>query len=126
MASTKDFGTPESGMGLHLTGGASLFSFLGLFVKHVVSNPKSLPATLFCIGRQYKILDSTQKIFSLFNTRQSTAVQIFDVAKNESEMSTQFEKWTAKMKVFFGDLNVAYRIGKMKFVLIFFLLERKF
>jgi hypothetical protein len=113
MASTKDFGPPESGMGLHLTGGASLFSFLGLFVKHLVTNPGSLPATFFSIGRQYKSLNGVQEEFSLFNTRQSTAVQIFNVAKNESEMEAQFKEWDAKMQSFFRSLNVKYRIGKI-------------
>lgn len=114
LSSTRDFGTPESGTGLHLTGGASLYGFIGLLVKHLVVNPESLPATFFCVGRQYKNLKSKREKYTIFDARQSTAVQIFDISKNEAEMSLQFEKWTSKMTEFYSKLNVKYRIGISK------------
>jgi hypothetical protein len=35
---TSDFGSVRSGHGVHLTGGASLYPFVGYFVKNVVTN----------------------------------------------------------------------------------------
>lgn len=109
LAETSDLGGIDSGHGVHLTGGASLHSMAAYFVKYLLANPVVLPANYFCIGRRYVARNSVEK-FSLFETQQSTAVQLFSVSFDEASMKIQFDHLINLVRAFYDDLGMKYRI----------------
>ena len=110
LAETSDLGGVGSGHGVHLTGGASLFPFVGYFVKNVVTNGNVLPANYFSVGRQYAARNADET-FSLFRPQQSTAVQCFSVNNNSDSMKVQFDHLIQLLTTFYDNLGFHYRIG---------------
>ncbi|KAF2883922.1 hypothetical protein ILUMI_22262 [Ignelater luminosus] len=74
---------------LHLTGGASLYSFMAYFARHSVK-PSYLPLKLFTLGRRYQPLNSDNT--GLFNVSQESAVEIFLVTRDDDELENEFKK----------------------------------
>lgn len=59
---------------LHLVGGASLYSFMAYFTKHILEKSQ-LPLTCYALGRKYQPANSDS--VTLFKLAQETCVQLF-------------------------------------------------
>jgi len=110
LAETSDLGSVRSGHGVLLTGGASLFPFVGYFVKNVITNGNVLPANYFSVGRQY-VTRNAGDPFPLFRPQQSTAVQCFSVNNSSDSMKAQLDHLTKLLTTFYDNLGFHYRLG---------------
>ena len=110
LAETSDLGSIRSGHGVHLTGGASLYPFVGHFVKNILTNPEILPVNYFCVGRQYRTQGAENPV-SLFHPQQSTAAQLFSVSSSDESMHHQIDDFVDVLEKFYDNLGLHYRIG---------------
>lgn len=93
---------------LHLTGGASLSSFLAYHAKNVIQ-PKAFPLKYFTMGRQYIPAPSDED--SLFHVSQSSAVQFFGATKTNSELDVLVHEVIDILKSGYHELNYHFRIS---------------
>jgi hypothetical protein len=114
LAETSDLGSIRSGRGVHLTGGASLYPFVGYFVKNIVANPDVLPVKYFCVGRQYRTQSGDEPV-TLLQPQQSTAVQCFSANSSLESMQGQLVNLVDVLKEFYDGLGLHYRIGQFLF-----------
>ncbi|XP_047518186.1 serine--tRNA synthetase-like protein Slimp [Pieris napi] len=94
---------------LHLTGAGSLYSFLAYHTKNVIYG-KVLPLKYFSLGRQYTPTGKEEN-HSLFNLSQSSAVQIFGVARDNNELDELLEEILCMVKTLFNELDYHYRLS---------------
>lgn len=93
---------------LHLTGGATLTSFMAYFTKHIVF-PSLLPLKYFTVGRKYQPTSAENQ--SLLNVTQETAVDLFVATKDdEKEMNREFEKVLTDVIDVYESLGNHFRI----------------
>ncbi|XP_022115095.2 serine--tRNA synthetase-like protein Slimp [Pieris rapae] len=95
---------------LHLTGAGSLYSFMAYHTKHVMYS-KVLPLKYFSLGRQYTPSTSKEENHSLFNLSQSSAVQIFEVARDNNELDELLQETLCMAKTLFNELGYHYRLS---------------
>lgn len=93
---------------LHLTGASSIYSFLAYHTKNVLHN-KVFPLRYFSMGRQY--VPSPVEEDSLFHVSQSSAVQIFVVAKNNLELNQILGDVIDMTKNIYNHLGYHYRLS---------------
>ncbi len=106
---TAEYDRRQSGQAMHVVGGASLAPFTSFFSKCVLKNPELLPRSFFCAGRQYRpITAGDGEPPSLFNTQQSTAVEVFNIyAMEESDVQVLTEI-TTTVKQFYCSLGLPH------------------
>ena len=105
----KGFGQRSSGQGMHLVGGASLYSMAAYFAKNVVYAPRKLPVTYFCLGRRFFPAPEATNLASLFHTRQSTAVQMFSLHRKRY-INDWYYATVNSMVTFYSELGVPFRV----------------
>lgn len=93
---------------LHLTGGSSLYSFLAYHTKNVLHN-KVFPLKYFSMGRQY--VPSPTEEDNMFHVSQSSAVQIFVVTKNYTELDDMLNNVIEMIKNVYDELGYHYRLA---------------
>lgn len=93
---------------LHLTGGGSLYSFFAYHAKNVLY-PKVFPLKYFSMGRQY--VTSPVEEDSLYHVSQSSVIQIFNVAKNETELNNMLHSNIDCIKSVYTQLGYHYRLS---------------
>lgn len=93
---------------LHLTGGASLSSFLAYHAKNVIQ-PKAFPLKYFTMGRQYIPAPSDED--SLFHVSQSSVIQFFGATKTSSEVDILLHEIVDILKSAYHELNHHYRVS---------------
>lgn len=91
---------------LHLTGGASLYSFWAYHTKNVIYS-KVMPIKYFTIGRRY-VPSSKQN--GLFNVSQSTVIEVFGVTKTASDLDNLLNELTDILKSTFAEFNYHFRL----------------
>lgn len=109
LKSVKEFGNRDSGQGMHLTGGASLYAMVSFFSKNVVRTPDRLPRSFVSLGRRYRPVPHRPEPSSLFHTQQSNAVQTFSIYAKQRESEKAYEKALLEMKTFYSKLGVPFR-----------------
>lgn len=92
---------------LHLTGAASLCSFLAYHTKNVIY-PKVLPLKYFTMGRQY--IPSAHKEDCLFHVSQSSVVELFGVTKIASDLDNIFDEMIDFLKKVYTELGYHFRL----------------
>ncbi|XP_045522683.1 serine--tRNA synthetase-like protein Slimp [Pieris brassicae] len=95
---------------LHLTGAGSLYSFLAYHAKNVIYS-KVLPLKYFSLGRQYTPSTGKEENYSLFNLSQSSAVQIFGVARDNNELDELLHETLCMVRTLFNELDYHYRLS---------------
>eukprot|EP00095_Tigriopus_kingsejongensis_P009334 maker-scaffold247_size239117-snap-gene-1.25 protein:Tk09334 transcript:maker-scaffold247_size239117-snap-gene-1.25-mRNA-1 annotation:"serine--trna mitochondrial" len=105
---THDFKDRASTQGMHLVGGASLYTMASFLSKNVIRSPLALPQTFFVAGRQYHpVSDGDDR--GLFSVQQSMAVQVLHVCESEPSAEEQFSLAQNVWKEFFDGLDVHYK-----------------
>lgn len=92
---------------LHLTGGASLSSFLAYHAKNVIQ-PKAFPLRYFTMGRQYIPAPSDED--SLLHVSQSSVIHFFGATKTNSELDVLLHEVIDILKSVYHELNFHYRL----------------
>lgn len=92
---------------LHLTGGASLSSFMAYHTKNVLY-PKVLPLKYFTMGRQYAPSQSDED--SLFHVSQSSVIEVFGVTKTHNDLDVLLDEMAALLKSVYTDLGYHFRL----------------
>lgn len=92
---------------LHLTGGASLYSFFAYHAKNVV-HAKALPLKYFSIGRQYNPSPTDED--NLFNVSQSSVVQLFSATVDNSQLQDVFNEVVTIFKELYTGLGYHFRL----------------
>lgn len=92
---------------LHLTGGATLSSFMAYHTKNVLY-PKVLPLKYFTMGRQYTPSPSDED--SLFHVSQSSVVEIFGVTKSNNDLDKLLNELTNILKTAYTKLGYHFRL----------------
>lgn len=93
---------------LHLTGGASLSSFLAFHAKNVLPS-KAFPIKYFTVGRQYLPAPSDED--SLLHVSQSSVIQFFGATKTNSELDILLHEVIEILKSTYSELNYHYRLS---------------
>lgn len=95
---------------LHLTGGASLHSFMAFNCKNTIF-PSLLPLKYFTVGRSYSpFVKNHKECYSLFNVTQETAVNLFVATKDDvTEMNLEFERVLTDVIKLYESFNVHFR-----------------
>ncbi|XP_026328007.1 serine--tRNA synthetase-like protein Slimp [Hyposmocoma kahamanoa] len=93
---------------LHLTGGASLSSFLAYHAKNVLPS-KVFPLKYFTMGRQYIPAPSDED--SLLHVSQSSVIQFFGATKTNSELDVLLHEVIEILKSIYCELNYHYRLS---------------
>lgn len=93
---------------LHLTGGASLTSFLAYHAKNVLP-PKAFPLKYFTMGRQYIPAPSDEDC--LLHVSQSSVIQFFGATKTNSELDELLHEVINIVKLTYCELNYHYRLS---------------
>lgn len=93
---------------LHLTGAASLSSFLAYHTKNVIY-PKVLPLKYFTMGRQY--IPSAHKEDSLFHVSQSSVIELFGVTKTASDLDNILKELIEILKNVYTELGFHFRLS---------------
>lgn len=93
---------------LHLTGGASVSSFLAYHAKNVIQ-PKAFPLKYFTMGRQYIPAPSDEDC--LFHVSQSSVIQFFGATKTNSELDVLLHEVIDILKSAYYELNYHYRLS---------------
>lgn len=93
---------------LHLTGAASLCSFLAYHTKNVIY-PKVLPLKYFAMGRQY--IPSAHKEDSLFHVSQSSVIELFVVTQTASDLDNMLEEMVKILKDLYTELGYHFRLS---------------
>lgn len=92
---------------LHLTGGASLMSFMAYHTKNVLYS-KVLPLKYFTMGRQYTPSQSCDD--SLFYVSQSSVVEVFGVTKTSNDLDIMLDEITNILKTAYTNLGYHFRL----------------
>ncbi|EZA60375.1 Seryl-tRNA synthetase, mitochondrial [Ooceraea biroi] len=96
---------------MHLVGGASLTSFLGLHTKQLI-NPNDFPLKYFATGRQYTPLPQDLHACGLFTVCQASVAHTFAMVKNakDEDYKTQFDNLLETVCRLYDDLHCHYRV----------------
>lgn len=92
---------------LHLTGGASLSSFLAYHAKNVIQ-PKAFPLKYFTMGQQY--IPTPSDKHCLLHVTQSSVIQFFGATKTNSELDVLLQEVIHILKSAYRELNYHYRL----------------
>lgn len=94
---------------IHLVGNSSMLSFLGyILMLQVYAN--YLPIQWIAVGRAYRCIEQTE--YSLYNSAQSSTVQIFQ-AGTEEQMIEKFDHTLDLISHMFQKLDIHFRIVKI-------------
>lgn len=92
----------------HLTGGASLYSFMAYFTRHMLQL-SHLPLKFFTIGRNY--IPSQIEGNSLLNLSQYTQINSFLATTNgDGVMNEEFDRFVERIKCLYESLGYHYRL----------------
>lgn len=91
---------------LHLVGKGSMMSYLGFAAKYKI-NRSVLPVRFVSSGKIYKPI--TKNNFGLFETMQSTAVEIF-LAGTKEQIENEFDKVLKQICHIFESQNIHFRV----------------
>lgn len=92
----------------HLTGGASLYSFMAYFTKHCIQKTH-FPLKFFTTGRNYT--PSIKETVSLFNLAQYTQINCFIATTNEDNiMNDEFDLIVNQIKNLYESLGYHFRL----------------
>ncbi|XP_032671919.1 serine--tRNA synthetase-like protein Slimp [Odontomachus brunneus] len=97
---------------MHLTGGASLTSFLTLHTKQLI-NPNNFPLKYFATGRQYTPLPANSPPCGLFTTCQASVAHVFVMVKDgkDDDYRILFDELVDKVCQLYDDLCIDhYRV----------------
>lgn len=96
---------------MHLTGGASLASFLTLHTKQLI-NPNHFPLKYVATGRQYTPLPAHSPPCGLFTTCQASVAHVFVMVKDgkSDEYRILFDELVDKVCQLYDDLCDHYRV----------------
>lgn len=93
---------------LHLTGGASLYSFMAYFTRNLVLE-SYLPLKLFSCGRKYQPQNS--QILDLFNSTQETAVEVFIATRDHDDLNLKFKELVEKIIDIYQTFECHFRLS---------------
>lgn len=105
----QDFQDRQSTQGMHLVGGASIYPFVSFLCKNVVQLGSALPATLYTSGRRYRPL-TVHENRGLFNTQQTTAVELFNISDSHETMKLQVGFLRDLMMKMYDSFGIHYKI----------------
>ncbi|XP_059079352.1 serine--tRNA synthetase-like protein Slimp [Tigriopus californicus] len=105
----QDFQDRQSTQGMHLVGGASIYPFVSFLCKNVVQATSALPATFYTSGRRYRPL-ATFENRGLFNTQQTTAVELFNFSESHDTMKSQLVFLRDKFIELYDSLDIHYKV----------------
>jgi len=108
-----DVSDVHGAMGLHLVGSASIYTFVSQLVKLVLFNKEALPKRQICLGRNYKPVNTSRKIGSLFEIPQTTSLEAFTASRTEQEMGSEFDMLVETLKSIYDELDCHYRMSIM-------------
>lgn len=93
---------------IHLVGGASLYSFMAFYTRHLVQT-SYFPLKQFAVGRKYKPVTSHDRSF--FNLEQETAIEIFTATvNNETALNQLFEEIRSLVIELYDSLGYHFRL----------------
>lgn len=93
----------------HLAGSGSMLSFLGFATKLVIN--KKLPMKFMCSGKVFTSPEiGSSEDYGLYSACQTTNVQLFCMASNESESLNQFDGMVEQMIEFYKGLDRTFRV----------------
>lgn len=93
---------------LHLVGGASFYSFMAFYTRHLVQT-SYFPLRHYAFGRKYKPVTSDDRSF--FNCEQETAIKIFTATQNsEADSSKIFEEILSLVIKLYESLGYHFRL----------------
>lgn len=94
---------------LHLVGGASHYSFMAFYARHLVQ-PSYFPLRHYASGRKYKPVTSDDRSF--FNTEQETAIEIFTATQNcDVASSRMFDELYSLIVQLYENLGYHFRLA---------------
>ncbi|XP_015181802.1 PREDICTED: serine--tRNA ligase, mitochondrial [Polistes dominula] len=95
---------------MHLVGGTSLSSMLGLHAKQLIKLD-NLPIKYYSVGRQYTPVVSNETMLSgLFSVGQASTVNIFLILKDSMECTIEFDKILQIINNFYNNITNHYRV----------------
>ncbi|XP_046816071.1 serine--tRNA synthetase-like protein Slimp [Vespa crabro] len=96
---------------MHLVGGASLTSMLGIHAKQLIM-PQYFPIKYYSVGRQYKPIPKETTLSGLFTVCQASAIHIFLMINDTESIrcTTEFEKMLEIICEFYNNITDHYRV----------------